>query len=182
MIPPSSNDSEQRNWIRRTEKTLKQLFRQVSGLSLDRPMNTMTVGWLIGMLEATVQNRDHGSNLEIIKSLRDAESSQLTASFTAIVGAAVTVVVSLGALLFGTITNPRETGSVSLVTGNTTTVTKTFADSGLGIVGTIVLVAMICFIVSASVLLVSIRARHSRVDRAYANALALYFFLSRQIR
>lgn len=145
-------------------------------------MNTMTVGWLIAMLEATVHHRDHGSNLEAIKSLRDTESSQLTASFTAIVGAAVTVAVGIGGLLYASIANPRETGSVLVVNGSTTTVTKTFADPALGVGSAILLLAVICFMVSAIVLLVLIRARQRRVDRAYANALALYFFLSKQIR
>jgi hypothetical protein len=95
--------------------------------------------------------------------------------FTAVAGAAVTVVGGLAALLL------RETGSVSVVTCNTTTVTKMFS-AGLALVDTIVLVALISFIVSGLALLVLTSVRQRWVDRAYANSLALYFFLSRHIR
>jgi hypothetical protein len=142
------------------------------------PTNQLTVRWLMGLLPATDTRPDHGANLDVIKSIRDAETTELAATFNTIAGAVASVTVPVVAFLYVKLTSSHETKSVSQTLAGVTTTTKFYSEPHFSTVEGAVLGVLLVFLVWAVAALYINRRRKHRVDRTFANAVTVYFFLS----
>ncbi|HLG11284.1 MAG TPA: hypothetical protein VI876_05940 [Dehalococcoidia bacterium] len=144
-------------------------------------ISNITIGWLVNMLLATGSNRDHGKNLEVLKSLRDADSARHGTLFTAIAGGAVTLLAGFGTIVYKNATDRHELGSTTVEGVEATVVTKQFSEAGLGDADSLLLVLLGLFAFVVVAFLIANRLGQRQVDLAYSNAVSLYFFLSRHI-
>jgi hypothetical protein len=134
------------------------------------------------MLQATSGvGRDHGKNLDVLKAVRDGEASHLTTLFTSVAGFFASLFVAAGGLLYESISDVREQGSKSIVSGQETTVTKFYTAAGLSTSEVIALAALGMLLVGAAALVIANRRRQAESNRAYVELVELYFSLSRQI-
>ena len=145
-------------------------------------MGQITLGWIVAMLQATAGvNRSHGTNLDVIKAVRDQEASGLSSGLTLVSGVFISLTVALLGFLSETMTPSRETGSRTIVNGTETTVVKTFSDQNVTDLTVYLIVSLVVLTFGTVSLLVTNRGRHNRLSTAYARTVQLYFLLSRQI-